>query len=286
MIELARTYGFTGIDIDIVDFGQQVADFGLEDAKRLIEAADLRIGNFPLPVRMYEEEEWYTKDMARLPSLAELASALGCTRCAFTIQPFSDDLPFHQNFEKHAERLGKIGDILATHGVLLGLEFSASASLREGKTFEFIKDLAGLTQLLDAIGKKNVGLLVNSFQLYTAGQDPVAAVGTIPGERIISVQLADAPADVTADKLTDAHRKLPGETHVINHVEFITALKGKNYHGPVTAAPLRGRVKGMGRQRAVMECGNLLTEIFIEAGVMSRDVPALPPPETAPAPSS
>ncbi len=286
MIELARTYGFAGIDIDIVDFGQQVADFGIEDARRLIDAAELRIGNFPLPVRMYDDEEYYTKDVNRLGSLCELAQALDCPRTILTIQPFSNELPFHQNFEHHTERLGKIGEILAAHGVSLALEFSASASLREGKQFEFIKDLSGLMQLVEAINKKNVGLLVSSFQLYATGLNPAEAVDGLPPERIISVHLADAPADVPVADLTDAHRKLPGETNVVDHLSLLKALKAKNYGGPVTPAPLRGRLKGMGRQRAVLDCGNLLTELFAEAEVMPRPQPVIAPPESAPSPSS
>ena len=51
LIELALSFGFKGIDLDVVDFSAQVKEHGLPKARRLLDSAKLKIGAFKLPVR-------------------------------------------------------------------------------------------------------------------------------------------------------------------------------------------------------------------------------------------
>ena len=50
LIELALSFGFDSMDIDIVDFQQQAEAFGVEHARRLMVSARLKNGLFHLPV--------------------------------------------------------------------------------------------------------------------------------------------------------------------------------------------------------------------------------------------
>ena len=52
VIELALTYGFAGMELNIADFATRVRLKGLEYARRLIDSARIRIGTFSLPDRM------------------------------------------------------------------------------------------------------------------------------------------------------------------------------------------------------------------------------------------
>ena len=49
-----------------------------------------------------------------------------------TIASASDELPYHENFERHRGRLGEVAQALAPHDIRLGLEFLAPARLRGG----------------------------------------------------------------------------------------------------------------------------------------------------------
>ncbi|HPP54633.1 MAG TPA: hypothetical protein PK777_16890 [Thermoguttaceae bacterium] len=72
VIEIALTYGFRGIDIDIADFTSRVQRRGLEYATRLIRSASkmLRLGNFTLPFDWEGEEEVFRAGMGKVPEYA------------------------------------------------------------------------------------------------------------------------------------------------------------------------------------------------------------------------
>lgn len=280
MIELALTYGFRGMDVDIVDFGQQADDFGLETARRLIDSAKLRVGNFHLPVRLQDDEALFAKDLARLPRLAELAAGLGCTRSFTAIQPASDKLPYAENFELHRQRIAAAADVLAGQGIQLGLEFLGPAPLRQGKAHPFIFDLARTLELVAAIGRPNVGVVVDTWHLYVAGV-PSSEVYALPPGLVTTVHLADAPPEVSRNQLQDSERKLPGETGAADVVGVLRWLRSSGYDGPVTPEPLKGRLKGLGRQRAVKLTGEAVMNVWRAAGLPLEPPPAAAPSEDA-----
>jgi hypothetical protein len=51
--------------------------------------------------------------------------------CTATIRPYSEDVPYHANFEMHRCRFTEIGDMLADHDIV-GAGVQAAASHREG----------------------------------------------------------------------------------------------------------------------------------------------------------
>ena len=50
IIELALTYGFAGMDLNMAEFASRARLKGMPYAKRLIQSAKIRIGTFPLPI--------------------------------------------------------------------------------------------------------------------------------------------------------------------------------------------------------------------------------------------
>lgn len=261
MIELALTYGFRGLDLDIVDYGQQVDDFGMEQARRLIDSAKFVIGNIALPVRLGDDDATFDRDLARLPRLAQLTQDMGCARAYTSVRPASDKLPFDADFELHVKRITAVADVLASHDIRLGLEFLGAASLREGKAHPFIHDLAGLLKLVAAVGKPNVGIVVDSWHLFASG-GTLDELKAVPAESIVTVHIADAPRDIPAAELQDLDRRLPGETGLPDQIVLLKWLESIGYEGPVTPEPLKGRLKGMGRQRAVKMVGDATLAVW------------------------
>ena len=103
-----------------------------------------------------------------LPRQAEFALELGCTRTSTWILPASDELSFYDNFEFHVSRLRPAAQILGDYGCRFGLEFIGPKTLRTPRKYNFVHTMDGMLALCAAIGTGNVGLLLDSWHVYTA----------------------------------------------------------------------------------------------------------------------
>ena len=93
IIELALTYGFAGIDLNMAEFATRARLKGMPYARRLIQSAKIRIGTFPLPLEWDTDDETFQKELKKLPEYAECAAELGCTRCTAMLAPAGDAAP-------------------------------------------------------------------------------------------------------------------------------------------------------------------------------------------------
>jgi len=85
LIELALSFGFDAMDIDIVDFQQQAEAFGATHARRLMVSARLKCGVFHLPVALGGDEAAFKADMKLLPGRLDAAQATEATRAVATV---------------------------------------------------------------------------------------------------------------------------------------------------------------------------------------------------------
>src|SRR5262249_37178835 len=101
------------------------------------------------------------------------------------------------------EAFAAVCDRAREHGVLVHLEFLPWAG---------IPDLRSAWEIVRRAGRANGGLLVDSWPLFRSGAQPEELLA-IPGDRVLGVQLDDAPARPEADlALETQHRRLlPGE---------------------------------------------------------------------------
>ena len=107
LIELALSFGFQGIELDMSEFIEEVETYGLPHARRMLDSARIRVGQFLLPIRWdeWEEDEAKFKDeLEKMGKIGELAASLGCAHCLTTVRPASDERPYHENFEFHRGR--------------------------------------------------------------------------------------------------------------------------------------------------------------------------------------
>jgi sugar phosphate isomerase/epimerase len=266
LIELALSFGFKGIDLDIVEFAEAVRTHGMPHARRLFDSAKLKYGGFKLPVQWHADDATYRAELSRLDELAAIAAQLGCTRALTEMAPASDERPYHQNFEFHRHRLAELGKALAGHNIRLGFGFSAAAEARRGRSFEFIHDLDALSMLLGMVGAKNVGLIVDLWDMHVAGNS-LASLRKAGVERIVAVRLADAPDEGAASELSQVSRLLPGETGAIDSTAALVALAEMGYDGPVTPAPHATRFQGMRRDAIVKLAGEKLDQAWKAAGL-------------------
>jgi sugar phosphate isomerase/epimerase len=265
IIELALSHGFRGLDLDIVEFQKQVETRGLATSRRLWDSAKLRLGRFHLPLELAAESSDFAAALAKLDGQAKLAAEVGCTRAVTRIAPASDELPYHQNFELHRKRIAEVAGVLEAHGVQLGIGFLAAPPWRQDKPYQFICQLEPLVMLLGLSGKTDVGLALDLWDLHVGGGsvEDLRKLST----KVVSVELADFPADTDRASATEQDRWLPGESGQIDAAAALTLLAEKGYDGPVTPVPDRSRFGGARREEIGRRTGQALDQVWKAAGL-------------------
>ena len=269
IIELALTYGFAGMDLNVAEFATRVRLKGMPYARRLIDSAKIRIGTFSLPLEWDTDDESFQKDLKKLPEYADCAAQLGCTRCTAVLAPAGDTRPYHENFEFHRHRFHDICTALRPSGVRLAVGFRAAEYLRRDRAFQFIHDLDALTLLLNMVAAPNLGLLLDTWDIVACGGS-VDSVRKLPIHQIVAVQVADMPAAVPIAELDEKSRLLPGgENGRIDVAGFLAVLRNAGYDGPVTAKPSRGAFQSRRRDVVIKQTSEALDKVLRPAATTS-----------------
>jgi sugar phosphate isomerase/epimerase len=266
VIGLVLSNGFKGLDLDLVDFAAQVKTQGFARASRLIASARLKIGSFALPVRWQDDLEQHKADIETLAALAEVAKQIGCTRATTFIEAASERRPYHENFEYHRHRLAEIADVLRPFQIRLGIGFLAPKACREDRPFQFMQTFDEIVLLLRSVGSPNVGLSVDTWHWHLGGGklESLRAVGT---EQIVTVSLADAEPNTTAADAKLDERRWPNGSGEIDNAGVLATLAEMRYDGPVTPAPGKKVLAGLGRDKLVKQAGAGLDEAWKAAGL-------------------
>ena len=263
---LAEKFRFGGIDLDVSE-AAELLDGGREGLlKTIFERHGIKAGGFGLPVEFRKDEDAFQADLKKLPRLAKAAAGMDCRRCPTWILPASDELPFDENFELHRRRLKACAEVLAAHGIGLGLEFVGPRTMRAGKAHEFIWNMSGMLELAEAIGTGNVGLLLDCWHWYTS-EGTAEDILALKPEQVVYVHVSDAPAGIPVDRQIDNKRAMPGATGVIDIAAFLKALSEIGYDGPITAEPFNPELKAMSAEDAADVVGGALDRIFARAGI-------------------
>jgi sugar phosphate isomerase/epimerase len=267
IIELALTYGFTGMDLNVTDFATRVRLKGLDYAKRLMVSAKIHLGCFPLPTDWATDDATFQKEVAKLGEYAQAAAQGGCTRAVAIVAPADAERPYHENFEFHRRRFHEICKALQPSGVRLGIGFRAPEYLRKNQAFQFIHDLDALTLLLNMVDAPNIGLLLDVWEVVAAGGS-LDTIRKIPAKQLVAVRIADMAAGVPLTDLDDKSRLLPGaENSRIDIPAFLTYLKEVGYDGPVTPVPSRAALTSRRRDIVVKQVGESLDRVWRAAGL-------------------
>lgn len=203
--------------------------------------ADLKAKNLAwaaagLPVDFRKDDATFRDGLAKLPRLAAGLQRAGANRVGTWLSPSHDELTYNANFKQHAARLREIATILRDHGLRLGLEYVGTQLLLVGKRYPFLHTMAETRELIAAIGTGNVGLVLDTWHWWTAG-DTEADILTLKNSDIVSVDLNDAPAGIPKPQQKDNERELPCATGVIDIATFLRALVRLDYDGPCRPEP-------------------------------------------------
>jgi sugar phosphate isomerase/epimerase len=242
-IAVAHDAGFAGLAFDSRAAARAVDEQGLAAVQEKFGQAGVKPALWNLPVAWRDDDRWQA-DLRELPRLAATARELGATRTATYMPSGSDERPFRENFNWHVARLRPIAEVLRDEGCRFGIEFIGPRTYRAAFRHEFIHTLDGVMELNAAIGTGNVGLLLDSWHLYTSG-GTIAEMERLTNDDVVVVHVNDAPAGIAPDEQIDTVRTLPMETGVIDLVGFMRALRKMGYDGPVMPEPFSQRLNDL-----------------------------------------
>jgi sugar phosphate isomerase/epimerase len=205
-IAAARAEGRTDADIRsmLADHGLAVAE--LDPAWWWLPGAD-EIGRSL--VDRYDDQQVFAFGEEDMFSLADLVGA----RSLNAVDVFGGEW----GVDDAAEAFAGLCDRAADHGLLIHLEFLPWSRIPDAMT---------AWEIVRRAGRQNGGLAVDAWHFVRSGND-LAALGAVPPERVLGIQLDDGPlaaeADLVAATLHD--RLLPGEGE-FDLVSLCRALKG------------------------------------------------------------
>jgi sugar phosphate isomerase/epimerase len=132
------------------------------------------------------------------PEFYEIADALGA-RSLNVAQGFGARV----DLDRAAEALAGVCDRAREHGLLVTLEYLPWSGIPDART---------ALAIVERAGRPNATLMVDTWHGFRGGTDD-AQLRAIPGVRVGSVQINDAPAAAAGDLVTEtlSARLLPGE---------------------------------------------------------------------------
>ena len=168
-IRLARRYGFESVEPS-AHFLAGLSDDELQKVLAELKAARLVWGAAGLPVNFRRDEETFTAGLKKLPELARGLKRAGVTRVGTWLSPGHGSLPQAANFKQHARRLREVARVLGDAGQRFGLEYVGPKTSWSKSPHPFIHNMAQTKELIAAIGRPGVGLVLDSWHWYTAGE--------------------------------------------------------------------------------------------------------------------
>lgn len=248
-IRLADQYGFEAVTADAQAL-EQLSHDEMAALREDLGRRKLAWGKASLTVEFRRDETVFRNDIAGFPKTAAALVRAGVDRVGTYIRPQHAELTYLANFKQHTRRLGEVAKILADHGIRFGMEYVGPKTSWTAGRYAFLHTLAEMRELIDAIGLKNVGVVLDSWHWYTAGET-VDDLLTLSNHDVVACDLNDAPTGIPVDEQIDSHRELPCATGVIDLKGFLTALQRIGYDGPMRAEPFNETLRAMPDEEAV-----------------------------------
>lgn len=224
----ARAAGFTGISLTPADvWGLEEQGMSAREIAQRIEDAGLKVAEMDctacwLPCqRTLPVDDGLAALLASLTPERVVDTAARIGARSITAVEMRGVKP---SLDEAAEAFARLCDLAAPHGLKVHIEFLP---------FGGIPDLTAAWNIVQAAGRENGGLTIDAWHLFRSNST-LAQLAAIPGARIFSVQINDAPAIPDADLLkeTMSARLLPGAGS-FNLTGFIRTLDRIGSQAPI-----------------------------------------------------
>lgn len=238
---------FPAIEVGLGSVEEYIARHSLPALKQELRDKGLALGSTGLPLDWKAAEGPFRDELEALPKRLELCRELGLLRLC-TWMPPRWDQPYAEVMAFAKDRFGAIADVFARYGAMLGLEFVGPQGGFVDKRYKFATTLAELLHLIEAIGRDNIGMLLDSYHLHV-GEATLAEIAALKANRIVQFHVNDAYPGVPREELQDLKRLLPGEG-AIPLVPMLRAVAGTGYDWTLSIETFSEEVKALGPAEA------------------------------------
>jgi sugar phosphate isomerase/epimerase len=259
-IALAQRHGFESVAPD-AGYLTSLSSSQREELRNELKSKSLVWGASGLAVDFRGSEAAFRDGLKGLSSAAAALREAGASRMGTWISPAHGSLTYLANFKQHAARLREVASVLGGHDVRLGLEYVGPKTSWSAARYPFIHTLAEMRELIAAIDKPNVGLVLDSWHWYTA-HETEADLLSLKGSDVICCDLNDAPSGIPVDQQKDLVRELPCATGVIDLKTFLNTLAKIGYDGPIRAEPFKAELRRMPAEEAVAMTAKAMKKAF------------------------
>jgi 4-hydroxyphenylpyruvate dioxygenase len=267
-IEAIAAAKFKGIEVfenDLLSYSGRP-----RDARRLIEDAGLKVVTFQ-PFRDFEglPEPLRAKALARAERKFDVMEELGCDLLMVCSNISPDSLG---GIDRAAADLRELAERAARRGMRVGFE-----ALSWGK---HVNDYRDAWEIVRRADHNALGLVLDSFHVLARRTD-LSAIKAIPHDRIVLVQMADAPKmDLDYLSWSRHYRCFPGQGD-LPIGDFMLALQETGFDGLLSLEIFNDRFRA-GSARSVAVDGQrslivMLDELRHRRGDAAAGAPALPP---------
>ena len=185
----------------------------------------------PIPDATFRERAGLEAVTAQVHGAAALARALGAPWVVIQPGERPDGADERDAFREARHTLGRLA--LAVERYDVGL-----AILPLGHAWSSIRTIREAADVIEAVGRKSLGIALDTFHMYLAGSRP-EDVGHLRPRWIGLVRIADAPAG-DPETLRDEHRLPPGDG-VIPLADIVSRVRALGVEATaVVACPLPG----------------------------------------------
>ena len=260
--------GFTGVEIfesDLLSFNGTP-----KDVRRMAESLGLRIVTFQ-PFRDFEgmPEPQRSRTFARAGRKFDLMGELGCDLLMICSNVAPDSLG---GIDRAATDFHQLGDLAHARQIRVGFE-----ALAWGR---HISDYRDAWEVVRRADHPAIGLTLDSFHILSRRTD-LGAIRSIPADKIVLVQLADAPwLDMDVMSWSRHFRCCPGQGD-FPLLEFMDAVGATGYRGVVSLEVFNDQFRaGSARtfaidgQRSLIFLGDQLRG---RLGALGAAAPSMPP---------
>jgi len=196
------------------------------------------------------DEQRFKAKRERIAKAAKLLQRAKVTRCFTWVPPGSKTRTYRANFRLHVKRTREVGKLLADHGLRIGLEYLGTKTLVLKSKYPFVQTLAEMKELTEEVGLNNVGLALDSWHWFQAG-DTEEDIASLTNRQAVTADICDAPAGIERHRMPDSPRKLPCTTGVIDLKPFLTGLVKIGYDGPLGTEPFDKTLRTLGTDKAM-----------------------------------
>lgn len=224
--ELASRTGYPGVDVSIEAAMQE----GLDATRSLLSRLKLKPAVVGLPVEFRKDDAAFQEGLKKLLEAAQFSAAIGCPRMTTYVMS-SAEVSKQEQRKLLKDRFSACAEILAKERIRFGLEFLGPLHIRKRFPYEFIYRMDEMVEFAKECGP-NVGVLLDSWH-WRHAEGTIEDIIRTGKERIVHVQVADAPAGIPPEKIVDSERLMPGEG-AIDWASFFGALKRIGYKDGVS----------------------------------------------------